>query len=139
MYKGAAIFYTDGHSVLLLRKSGIETNSGTWGFPGGHPKPGEQPWQTAVRETREETGHAGGVKFASTERDKYFVFFLRSKQFSCKLSKEHSDWKWVRFEDLKKYKLHPKLETSISEYVKLAKTKSNQSFREWLNTNLLHE
>lgn len=41
-----------GDRFLLLRQH----RSGTWSFPKGHREPGETPRQTAVRETREETG-----------------------------------------------------------------------------------
>lgn len=131
-YKGAAIFFTDGQSVLLLKKSGIETNSGTWGFPGGHPKGNEVPWQTAKREAKEETGHlVDSNKFAEAMNDKYFVFFVKTKPFNCKLSKEHSQYKWVKFGDISEYKLHPKLTSKIKQYVQIANG-SKMSFKEWI-------
>jgi 8-oxo-dGTP pyrophosphatase MutT (NUDIX family) len=56
---GSAIVRDDDGRVLLHRHKRL----GIWLQPGGHLDPGEQPWDAAVRETREETGvrtaHAG--------------------------------------------------------------------------------
>lgn len=48
---GAAIF-DDGGRLLLVERA----DDGTWGLPSGYVDPGESPAETAVRETREETG-----------------------------------------------------------------------------------
>lgn len=47
----AAVFNADGQ-VLLQRRS----DDGTWSLPGGYSDANESPAETAVRETREETG-----------------------------------------------------------------------------------
>ena len=41
--------------VLLGRRTGSH-GTGLWGAPGGHMEFGEEPFQTAIRETIEETG-----------------------------------------------------------------------------------
>lgn len=48
----AAVF--DDGRILLQRR----TDDGTWCLPGGYTEPNESPRETAVRETREETGLA---------------------------------------------------------------------------------
>ena len=48
---GAAIFDNDGR-VLLMRRA----DSGSWCLPAGYTDPNETPAETAIRETREETG-----------------------------------------------------------------------------------
>ena len=48
------IIVRDG-KILLIRRTGSH-GSGTWSVPGGHIEFGESPSQTAVRETKEETG-----------------------------------------------------------------------------------
>lgn len=48
---GAAVFDDEGR-ILLVRRS----DDGTWCLPCGFVDPGESPDETAVRETREETG-----------------------------------------------------------------------------------
>lgn len=47
----AAVFDADGRVLLQKR-----TDDGTWCLPGGYADPDESPRETAVRETREETG-----------------------------------------------------------------------------------
>ncbi|MFC7232979.1 NUDIX hydrolase N-terminal domain-containing protein [Saliphagus sp. GCM10025308] len=47
----AAVFNETGH-VLLQKRA----DDGTWCLPGGYTEPNEAPHETAVRETREETG-----------------------------------------------------------------------------------
>lgn len=44
----------DGRYLLGLRRSAL--GRGTWGFPGGHLEPGEDPFACAARELLEETG-----------------------------------------------------------------------------------
>lgn len=45
--------YMDGKDILFLH---IHQAIGHWGFPKGHPNPGENELETALRELREETG-----------------------------------------------------------------------------------
>ena len=47
----AAVFNEKGHILLQQR-----ADDGTWCLPGGYTEPNETPQETAVRETREETG-----------------------------------------------------------------------------------
>lgn len=42
--------------VLLVRRSALVSEPGTWANPGGHVERGESDVEAAVRETREETG-----------------------------------------------------------------------------------
>lgn len=47
-----AVVFDDEGDVLLVKRA----DDGTWGLPSGYVEPGEAPSETAVRETREETG-----------------------------------------------------------------------------------
>ncbi|WP_160133223.1 NUDIX hydrolase N-terminal domain-containing protein [Halococcus salsus] len=52
----AAIFDDEGRILLMQRPEGSTYVAGTWDIPGGAVEPLEPPDETAVRETREETG-----------------------------------------------------------------------------------
>ncbi|MFF0204317.1 NUDIX domain-containing protein [Streptomyces sp. NPDC005017] len=50
-----AFFFTDRHD-RPLQLHAVYTVEHPWQWPGGTAEEGERPWDTAVRETREETG-----------------------------------------------------------------------------------
>jgi 8-oxo-dGTP pyrophosphatase MutT (NUDIX family) len=56
-----------GVELLLVRTKGGER----WTFPKGHVEPGEQPWEAAAREAREEAGVEGEVEPAPFTRYRY--------------------------------------------------------------------
>ena len=86
---------------------------GHWGFPKGEIEKGETKKETITREIKEETGitkikFIEGFKqkiyyFLKRNRKLYFkdvVFYLtETKEKKIKLSFEHTDYKWLNFED----------------------------------------
>lgn len=144
--RSAGILFTDGKSILLLKRAGNCRHSGTWAFPGGHGREGETPINTAIREAREETGLKSipGYRFDSmTSQDghKHFTTFLYrvTDPFDCEISEEHSGWEWVPFDELSKTNLHPKVGENIERYLKAIRRKT-RSFVEWAYlTRLLSE
>lgn len=135
--KAAAILFTDGKSMLLLKRSGEGDHIDTWALPGGKGKDHETEIGTAVRETREETGldSIPGYRFDSLTthngRQKFTVFFYKVREpFDVKISKEHSEWNWVGFDELPKMKLHPKFKESLPDYLHKIRKKTH-SFSEW--------
>lgn len=135
--KGAGILFTDGKSILLLRRTGDCPHSGTWAFPGGKAHEGETEIGNAVRETKEETGLASipGYRFDSLRSDdghKRFTTFLYrvNDPFDVTLSDEHSEWGWVPFDDLRSKNLHPKVEANLGRYLKAIRRKVT-TFEEW--------
>lgn len=125
---GAGIFFTDGKSVLLLKRSEKGDNQGTWGIPGGKAELYETAIATAQRECREECGQVQGRRIDSLEsQDGHHhwttFFFHVDKPFDCKLSDEHTDWKWVPLEEIEELKLHPKFKENLSRYLKLLERK----------------
>lgn len=134
--KSAGIVFTDGKSILLMLRADGK-NSDTWGLPGGKAEEGETELQTAIRETQEETGlkDIPGKQFDSIthaySNKIYTAFFYKvEKQFKVTLNDEHTDYKWVKFEDLKSLSLHPKLDSEIGEYLKRIRKKIAH-FTEW--------
>lgn len=115
--KGAGIFFTDTESVLLLKRSKDSNHGETWCLPRGHAKEGETPLQTALREAKEEVGGAKGTNLGHLVRDGWWTtFFFLTSPFKCKLNDEHTQWKWVAFDELENYPLLPDLKTDLPDY-----------------------
>jgi len=100
--------------VLLLRRGNGGDHPGEWCFPGGRMEAGETPEQCALRETKEEIGSqqfddpvlwtrrvdASGVDFTT--------FIARAtREFTPKLSDEHTAWMWCSVDALVEKKLKP--------------------------------
>jgi 8-oxo-dGTP pyrophosphatase MutT (NUDIX family) len=133
----AAILFTDGKSMLLLKRAGEGDHIGTWALPGGKAAKGETEIGTATREAREETGLASipGFRFDSLTthngKQKFTVFFYKVQEpFSVTVSKEHSESAWVRFDEIRDYKLHPKFKEHLPDYLHKIRRKT-QTFEEW--------
>jgi 8-oxo-dGTP diphosphatase len=138
--RGAGIFFTDGRKVLLLKRSEKGDGVGTWGLPGGKVEEGETDIDAAMREAKEECGRVAGQRFGDlSEKDgmhEWTTFFFRvDEPFKCKLSDEHTDFKWVRLGNLGRYKLHPKLQDNLDRHVKVVKRSFRNGllrFGEWI-------
>lgn len=135
--KAAGIVFTDGKSILLMKRAGEGEHIGTWALPGGKAKEGETEIGNAIRETKEETGLTSipGRRFDSMSNKsglkKFTAFFYHvSKPFDVTLSKEHSDYEWIDFENLKNKELHPKLKENIPDYLHKIQKKV-RNFSEW--------
>lgn len=137
--EGAGIFYTNGKKVLLLKRSSIGDNPGTWCLPGGRLKSSESAIDGAKRETAEECGdfHPGEQFYKIEDKNglqKFTVFFFYTKNlFSCRLSKEHTDWRWFDLHHLQSVELHPKFKDRLKDYIRIVE-RSQLSFKEWLTS-----
>ena len=116
---GGGVLFTDGHSILLLKRSDKGDNAGTWGIPGGKSRDGETLLGTAQRETKEEIGcfpncsRVDSVEFQNGKH-RFKTFIVRVKDpFPCELSDEHDEWDWVGINELKRFKLHPKFQEGL--------------------------
>jgi bis(5'-nucleosidyl)-tetraphosphatase len=99
----------DPPEYLLL----VNQRDGMPGLPKGHQDPGEDDLETALRETREETGLtdlevlpglrteiAYRVKTGGEARWKTVVYFrARLHSGKVRLSEEHTDWSWQRLDE----------------------------------------
>jgi len=135
MKKGAGILFTDGKQVLLLKRAEEGKYKGYWGLPGGKVEEGESHFAGAQREAREECGFFRGQKFdALTTKDTghhWVVYFYKVKQpFQCRLSDEHSAYKWVDIDKIADERLHPKFREHWHKYAN--KLKTNMGFKDFI-------
>jgi 8-oxo-dGTP pyrophosphatase MutT (NUDIX family) len=83
--------------ILMVRR----TDDGTWAFPGGGIKDGEDAAQCAWREFFEETGYrlgdAGKPLMQRVKDGVDFTTFVTDceDEFVPKLNHEHSEWAWL--------------------------------------------
>ena len=93
---------------------------GHWDFIKGKVEQGETPYETASRETKEETGISDiefidgfeesveyNFRFKNEDIHKTVVFFLaKTNEKKITLSHEHSDFVWLEYDDaLKRLRL----------------------------------
>jgi bis(5'-nucleosidyl)-tetraphosphatase len=109
---GIIVFYKEKKNILYLI---LHYSEGHWDFPKGHIEGKETHKETALRETKEETGLNPDIKEGFKESLSYFfkqgkelinktVFYFigESKSKSVKISDEHIGFGWLRFEDAQK-------------------------------------
>lgn len=105
--------YSGAEKVLLLRRGNGGDHPGEWCFPGGRMKPGETAEQAAVRETLEEIGrqqYDEPMLWTRQIREgiDYTTFIARStREFTPKLSDEHTAWMWCSVDALVAKPLKP--------------------------------
>ncbi len=102
-----------GSERYLLLQKAIDTyfpkNIGKWEFVGGMIKPKETSIETITREMTEETGlkigrNARIIKQLPTLESNESVcdvYLLETSSMDVKLSSEHSDYMWVRAENVR--------------------------------------
>lgn len=136
-FKAAAILFTDGKSMLLLRRSGGGDYEGTWALPGGRAEKGESDIGNAIRETLEECGLTAipGYRFdamtTTNGKQKFTAFLYKvTEPFDVHISREHTEAKWVNFDDLDDIDLHPKFKEVLPEYLSMIRRRTT-SFKEW--------
>ncbi len=106
---GIVLFRTDNTKILFLL---LHYPSGHWDFVKGKMEKNETTHQTAIRETREETGITD-VTFLNNFEEwieynfqyqgelvhKKVVFFLaETKTIQVSISHEHTDYTWMDYE-----------------------------------------
>ncbi len=134
--RGAGIIFTNGESILLLKRAKSADHHGTWCMPGGKTEQGEVPIETARRECKEEIGSSPGEQFARfDEKDGHHVFtvfLFKTEPFDVKLSDEHDEFKWVPIQEIETLDLHPEFKAHLPYYLKAIGKKFNHKFSEWI-------
>ena len=114
---GAGVMFQKDGKALLLRRSKRNKDEwgGYWNFPGGTTEIGESPYETAIRESREEVGPLPPFKVYNHVSIRGYTLFLAevSYQFTPRLNSEHTEWEWVDLSDIESYPLHIKDKKTI--------------------------
>lgn len=110
-------FIKSDEKFLIVKRSADETFlPNVWELPGGKSEPEENPNDSVVREVYEECGLTITVtrpavikSYVSEERNIHYVeiFYLCSlvtESSQVILSEEHSEFKWISFEEIESYK-----------------------------------
>jgi 8-oxo-dGTP pyrophosphatase MutT (NUDIX family) len=118
--KAAGILFTDGNKFLVLKDM-----KNVWSVPGGKREEKENSWENACRETYEETKFKPDVdtcigKFPDLNDGKSYTTYICiiKDLFEPDLSKEHSKYKWISFEDIEDFNLHKRLKNKLPFYRK---------------------
>ena len=122
---GAGIMLLCGDKALILKRANYKHDkfSGFWNFPGGQAEPNESSYETALRETLEETQiDSGQYKIVNHIDTKIYTMYVAicEEEITPILDHEHIDWKWVEYKKIPslKDKLHPKDWRSFKIYFK---------------------
>ena len=101
------------NKVLLLKRSPTKKYSpNLWEFVAGFVKEGENAEQTALREVREETKLKGKIEMAGNvfeAQDKQarrvvIPFLIRVSSNKIRLSREHTEFRWILPKEIDKFK-----------------------------------
>lgn len=110
----AAVVVKNGSFLVIRRAMKDEIGKeSSWTLPGGRVENYEDPNKSVLREVKEETGlNVSLIKpiFVWTGRKgslwRIVIHYLcKYKSGKVKLSKEHSEFKWIDFKDLERVKL----------------------------------
>ena len=121
------------NKILILKRSDkVRTYRGLWGGVAGYVEKNENPYETALKEIKEEAGinkeHIDHVKELNPiqftdiyNNEKYtwkiypFLFSLR-KTVHIKIDWEHSEFKWITPSEINKYNTVPHLQEIIKKF-----------------------
>ena len=121
----------DGKILLLKRSNLVGTYRGLWGGVAGYVEELEEPYDTAVKEIREEAGidvdalelvrKGDPIEFSDTyDGRRYdwivypFLFHIRSKEL-VRIDWEHEEYRWVYPSEVKKFDTVPGLDEVVAQ------------------------
>ena len=127
----ATMCYIDnGDSFLMLKRTKKENDihEGLTISVGGKFEPGESPEDCVIREVKEETGlsvHVDGLAgtWQYRKRNGQFlngvIYTATATRQEVMISSEHTDYAWVRPDELNQYPIHASLHTALRQMEKI--------------------
>lgn len=126
----ASAFIHRSDTFLIARRSfDDDFLPGYWEMPGGKSDDGEDPRDAVVREIKEEVGIDVDPLLPAAVRsyknknvfyvEIFFVCRIKDEKQEVVLSEEHSEYKWVTFEDVSKFETTEYVEGVLEEIQKL--------------------
>lgn len=119
----AKVIIVCGDKALLIKRRLLDPYAPKrWDIPGGGSDPGEDALQTAIRELEEEVGYKAKVDkviLHNKERitkpnrtyHRHTFIYKANDKFEPKLSKEHSEFKWMDINEIE--------ETNLPDHYKM--------------------
>ena len=126
---GAGVMLLCGNKTLIMKRAHYKYDkwSGYWDFPGGQGEQNESTYQTALRETQEETGITPDqYRVIDHVEERIYTMYVGicKSEIEPVLDQEHTDWKWIHLKHIPSLKdqMHPKDWRSFKRYYKLYQT-----------------
>jgi len=110
------VMIRDDDKVLILQRSGEVISKASpweWDLPGGHVEIGEALDTALDREVMEETNLDLGKATKIYTDDKTTFYAAYDWEGKIRLSKEHSDYKWINPEEVTNYNIGDKFSLAI--------------------------
>jgi len=129
-----SILLNDDCKMLILKRSEkVKTYKGFWGGVAGYVEENEKPYETAIKEIKEEVGldkeyfklikRLDPIKFSDFyENKKYdweiFVFLFKiNKKSKIKIDWEHSEYRWINPSEIDKFNTVPHLKDIVKKLI----------------------
>jgi len=123
----------EGSLLILKRSDKVKTYKGLWGGVAGYVEENEKPYETAIKEIKEEVGlkkedvtlikKLDPILFTDIyENKKYdwkiFVFLFKiRKKSKIKIDWEHSEYLWIPPSEIVKYNTVPHLKDVVMKLI----------------------
>jgi 8-oxo-dGTP diphosphatase len=121
----------DGKILFLKRSSLVGTYRGLWGGVAGYVEELENPYDTAIKEIRQEAGidldalelvrKGNPIEFSDTYEDRRynwivypFLFHIKSKEL-VRIDWEHEEYRWISPSEVKKLNTVPGLDKVVAQ------------------------
>jgi 8-oxo-dGTP pyrophosphatase MutT (NUDIX family) len=121
----------EGKLLILKRSEKVKTYKGMWGGIAGYVEEHENPYETALKEIKEEVGLEKDeihfiksldpirfTDFYNDERYDWEIFaflFKTEKKDKIDIDWEHSEYRWILTSEIAKYKTVPHLKEVVSK------------------------